>query len=75
VAVKPITNNLVAIPQPPTSPLENISDLLDNPPLQANVELTRPLLTFISSIHTGVVRTWAVLKTVILFVAEYGSTP
>jgi hypothetical protein len=61
--------------QSPTSPLEKISDLLDHLPIQACVELTRRLLTSISSLPTGAVRPRAVLKTVILFVAEYGSTP
>ena len=59
----------------PTNPLEEIYDLLDRLPLQACVELTRRLLTSISSLPTGTVRPRAVLKTVILFVAEYGSTP
>jgi hypothetical protein len=52
------------------STLEKISDLLDRIPLQACVELTRRLLTL-----RGVARPRAFLKTVILFVAEYGSTP
>ena len=58
----------------PTNPLEDISDLLDRLPLQACVELTW-LLTSISSLPKGTARPRAVLKTVILFVAEYGSTP
>ena len=37
----------------PTNPLEEISDLLDRLPLQACVELTRRLLTSISSLPTG----------------------
>jgi hypothetical protein len=61
--------------QSPTSPLEEISDLLDHLPIQACVELTRRLLTSVSSLPTGAARPRAVLKTVILFVAEYGSTP
>jgi hypothetical protein len=75
MAAKPKTNNLVVTPQPHTSALENISDLLDNLPLQACVELTRWLLTSIPSLPSGVARLRAVLKTVIPFVAEYGSTP
>ena len=62
----------------PTShhfPFEGISDLLDNLPLEACVELTRRVLTSISSLPKGAARPRAVLKTVILFVAEYGSTP
>jgi outer membrane biosynthesis protein TonB len=74
-AAKPTTPDLVVPTQCPTSPLEDISDLLDRLPLQACVELTRQLLTSISSLPTGTARPWAVLKTVILLVAEYGSTP
>ena len=54
-------------------PLEEISDLLDNLPIDACVELTRRLLTAIS-LPTVAARTRAVLKTVVLFIAEYGST-
>jgi len=50
-------------------------DLLDHLPLHACVELTRWLLTSISSLPTGEARPCAVLKTVILFIAEYGTTP
>jgi len=70
-ATKPTTPVLVV----PTNPFEEITDLLDRLPLQACVELTRWLLTSISSFPTGTVRARAVLKTVILFVGEYGSTP
>ena len=59
----------------PTNPLEEVSDFLDRLRLQACVELTRRLLTSISSLLTGTARPRAVLKTVVLFVAEYGSTP
>jgi hypothetical protein len=52
-----------------------MSDLLDHLPLQACVELTLRLLTAISTLPTGAAHPRAVLKTVILFVAEYGSTP
>ena len=62
-------------PHPTTSPLEGISDLIDQLPLDACVELTRRLLTAIPSLPKGAARPRAVLKTVILFVAEYGSTP
>jgi 16S rRNA C1402 (ribose-2'-O) methylase RsmI len=75
VAAKPKTINLVETPQPPTSALEDISDFLDNLPLQACVELTRQLLNSISSHPSGVARPRAVLKPFILFVAEYGSMP
>jgi hypothetical protein len=74
VAAKPTTTELVVPTQPSSSPLEDISDL-DHLLLQACVELTRRLITSISSLPTGAAHPRAVLKTVILFVAEYGSTP
>ena len=73
-ATKPTTPVLVVPNQGNTNPLEEISDLLDRLPLQACVELTRRLLTSFS-LPSGAARPRAVLKTVILFVAEYGSTP
>jgi hypothetical protein len=74
-AAKPSTPKLVVPSQSPASPLKEISDLLDVLPIEACVELTRWLLTSVSSLPTGAARPRAVLKTVILFVAEYGSTP
>jgi hypothetical protein len=74
-AVKPTISELVVPTQSSTFPLEEISDLLDHLPIQACVDLTRRFLTSISSLPTGAARPRAVLKTVILFVAEYGSTP
>ena len=74
-AAKPNPPNLVVPTQHSTSPLEEISDLLDHLSLSACVELTRRLLASISSLPTGAARPRAVLKTVILYVAEYGSTP
>ena len=71
VATKP-TNPVLVFR---TNPLEEISDLLDRLTLQACVELTRRLLTSINSLPTGTVSPQAVLKTVILLVTEYGSTP
>jgi hypothetical protein len=56
-------------------PLQEISDLLDNLPLKACVELTRRLLASISSLAIGAARPRSVLKTVILFVTECVSTP
>ena len=53
------------------SPLEEISDLLDKLSSKACAELTRRLLT---SLPPGPAPTHAVLKIVILFVAEYGGT-
>jgi hypothetical protein len=72
-AAKPTILELVVPTQPSSSPLEDISDL-DHLPLQACVELTRRLLTSISSLPTRAARPRAVL-TVILFMAEYCSTP
>jgi hypothetical protein len=74
-AAKLTTPNLVVPNQSSTSPLEKISDLLDHLPLDACMELTRRFLICISSLPTRTARPRAVLKTVILFVAEYGSTP
>ena len=70
-----VTKPTIPVLVVPTNPLEEISDLLDRLPIQACVELTRRLLTSITSLPTGSARQRAVLKTVILFVAEYGSTP
>jgi hypothetical protein len=74
-AAKLTPPNLVVPTQNINSPLEEISDLLEHLPLPACVELTRWLLTFISSLPIRAARPWAVLKTVIVFVAKYGSTP
>jgi hypothetical protein len=46
-AAKPSTPKLVVPSHCPTSPLEQISNLLDHLPLQACVELTRRLLASI----------------------------
>jgi hypothetical protein len=62
VAVKPTTPNLVVPNQSSTSRLEEISDL-DHLPLDAFVQLTRRLLTSISSLPTGAARPRAVLNT------------
>jgi len=70
---RPETHN--SRPGGPHNPLEEINDLLDRLPLQSCVELTRRLLTSISSLPTGTAHPWNVLKTVILFVTECGSTP
>jgi len=70
-----VATQVVANPHPTTSPIEGISDLLNNLPLNACVELTRQLLTSISSLPKGAACPRAVLKTMILFVAKYGSTP
>jgi hypothetical protein len=52
-ATKTTTPVLVVPTQSPANPLEGISDLLDHLPLQACVELSRRLLTSISSLPTG----------------------
>jgi hypothetical protein len=61
-------------PSPPQgqSPLQEIADLLENLPTKACVELTRRLLSASSSLPTGEARPRAVIRTVILFIAEYG---
>ena len=74
-ATKRTTPVLVVPNQSNTNTLEEISDLLDRLPLQACVELTCWLFTSFSSLPSGAARPRAVLKTVILFVAKYGSTP
>jgi hypothetical protein len=65
----------VAQTPPNPSPLEGISDLVDQLPLGACMEMTRRLLMAFPSLPKGATRTRAVLKLVIRFVAEYGSTP
>jgi hypothetical protein len=80
---KASTKQCVAKPAPPKqlvfpptanpSPVEEISDLLDTLPTDACIELTGRLLTAVPSLPSGPARSRAVLKTVILFVAEYGS--
>jgi hypothetical protein len=59
-------------PQQGLSPLERIADLLENLPTMAYVVLTRRLFFTASDLPTGESRPWAVLKTVILFIALYG---
>jgi hypothetical protein len=54
------------------SPLEGITDLLENLTTKACVWLTRRLVSAASSLPAGEARPRAVLKTVILFIAEYG---
>jgi hypothetical protein len=73
-ASEPTKHKLVVPTQSSTFPLKEISDLLDHLPIQACVKLTRWFLTPVSSVPTGAARPRAVLKTVIIFVAEYGST-
>jgi len=73
-AAKTKTPELVVTNLNFTSPLEEISDLLDHFPIQACVELTRRLLKYISSLPRGTTRPRACLKIVTFFMAEYGST-
>jgi hypothetical protein len=62
-------------PPPHTkSPVEQISDLHDTLPLGACVELTHLLLTAVPTLPFGAERSRVVLKIVVLFVTEYGST-
>jgi hypothetical protein len=65
------TDSAPSAPQDQT-PLEGIADLLENLPNKARVELTRHLLSTASSLPTGEASSRAVLKTVILFIPEYG---
>jgi hypothetical protein len=55
---------------PNQSPVEEISDLLDNLPVNACVELTRRLLTAVPNLPSGAARSRAALKIVILFVVR-----
>ena len=75
VAAKPTKLDLEFPNQNSTSIRKEISDLLDRLPLPERVEQTRSFLLFISSLLNGAVHLRAVLKTVILFVAEYSSKP
>ena len=74
-AAKNTPQNLVVPTQTSTSPLEEISDLLDHLSLPACKELCRRLFASIPSLPTGTARSRAVLKIAILFVAEYDDTP
>lgn len=65
--------NKVVPPHPNQSLLKGISDLLDKLPLDTFVELTCQLLTTAPTLPTGRAHPQAILKTVILFVVEYGS--
>jgi hypothetical protein len=50
------------------------SDLLDTLPLEAFMELTRRLLIAVPTLPSGAERSRAILKIVVLCVAEFGST-
>jgi hypothetical protein len=66
-------NELVVPVQPNHSPTEDISDLLDNLLINACVALAHRIFTSVPSLPYVPARSRAVLKTVIPFVAEYGS--
>jgi len=70
---QPKTNELVVPPQPDQSPNE-ISELLDRLALNVYVQLTRKILISFPTLPSGLARSQAVIKTVVLLVAEYGST-
>jgi hypothetical protein len=74
-AAKPTTPKMVVHTQSPASPLEEIYHVLHFLPILACAELTRRLLTSVSSLSTGAARPRSVVKAVLSFVAEYGSTP
>jgi hypothetical protein len=67
---KPVKAPLIVANPPSTSPLEDISDLLDSLPHDACMQLTHRLLASISSLPTRAAGHRAVLKTVTLFVTE-----
>jgi len=71
---QPSPKKMVAPTQTNQSPIEEISDLLDNLPLKACVELTRRLLTSVPTLPSGSAHSRTVPKIFVLFVAEYGST-
>jgi len=71
MAAKHTTTSLVVTTQISTSPLQEISDLFNQSPLHACVEVTCRLLLSSSILPTVAARPWAVMKTVIVFVAEY----
>ena len=58
----------------PRKPISSGGDLLGTLPMDACVELTRRLLTAVPTLPSGPARPRAVLKIVVLFVADYGST-
>jgi hypothetical protein len=74
-AAKHTTPELVVPNQKLTTSLEEITDFLDLIPIPACVLLTRRFVTYFSFLPAVVSRPRADLKTDILFVAEYDSTP
>jgi len=74
-AAKTTTPNLVFPTQNSTSPLEEISNLFENLPLTASVELTCLLIPSISSLPSGGARPRAVLKIVIFSWPNMAASP
>jgi outer membrane biosynthesis protein TonB len=74
-ATKPTQAKVAKPTQPEPSPLEEISDLLDTLTTEQSLQLSRKVLAAFHSLPTGANRWKAVLRVIILFVAEYGSTP
>jgi hypothetical protein len=71
---QPKTNELVVTPQPNQSPIEEISDLIDNLSLNVRVKLTCKILISFPTLPSGLACSRVVIKAVALLVAEYGST-
>jgi hypothetical protein len=71
---KPVRAPVTVDNPPSTLPLEDITDLLDSLSREECVRLSRRVVACISSLPTGADRHTAVLKTVILFFAGYGTT-
>jgi hypothetical protein len=72
---KPVKAPLTVDNPHSTLPLEDITDLLDSLSREECVRLTRRVVACVSSLPARADRHTAVLKTVILFFAGYGSTP
>jgi hypothetical protein len=72
---KPVKAPPTVANRPSTLTLEDITDLLDSLSREECVRLSRRVVEYNSSLPIGADRHTAVLKTVILFFAGYGSTP
>jgi hypothetical protein len=75
VAAERKTPSLVAPKPTRTSPLGDITPFLAHLPPDECMELTCRLLTSVASLLRGMARARAILNTVIIFLAEYDSTP
>jgi hypothetical protein len=71
-----ISNPTTPTPSPQTtkSPIEEISHLLDNRPIDAYVEMKRRLFTSAPTLPSEAGRSQTALKIIVHIVAEYGST-